>query len=701
MNRRREHLSICSLIDDSIRPYTEQVLFPLTKEKEKQLLIALSQVLRQIKLWTNALDDDSDNEAVAKPNGSRECSVVLMSHSEHCCLTKIIGDLIFLLAIESGFVQHLAGNILGAISEFVAASGSNWDKFMRSLCLCLELAIYNSLSSSWDPPTGAKGLDYDSLRDSIALKAKLKDANWFSVAAIVRVLRNLLKYLKQEYDDQLFEIYLDSINACLLNVPWDRLNGIHVDQSFESLRSSTGESSLYFSVGQSKSIFMFWGNLVQFFCSLVGHSGSAEAAAGCLDKYPVVCEISKIFPKLLDWCIADQRDFRNSCISNFFRHKVLMLMIRLSFQTHLDHSTLVSWLHLIHKYFEDLISEPITQLEPDQDDCLEGSPFLASLCDAQNKSMSSRHLQRLVIFLFLRCSSSLVNLRDNIEPCVCENLDSCLVFDQNTPRCCSRNEGLSELCQWLQRHLPVDIFVDHEMYSEKCTGFALSFLKLYMHEDDILFKVLLQLFCVPFCSDQQVCKGKRTSQAVKDDALSLLSNLFHPIRLFHLFLAELSYDHQVLLDYLISKDTGASSAEYLLKCLRAIGDSWDLFMDFSLGGNTSNQSSLKKRKFVVDGVNFQGNLLSTCENSDEIPLLLEKECKSEHIYRDKHHSTSKLPFNKAVDCLLSLKNSLDNLHQKNLFPYNPEALLRRCVSTYLNPYIYRNDSHILDLFRFQ
>lgn len=195
---------------------------------------------------------------------------------------------------------------------------------MHSLCLCLELAIYNTLSSSRDPPTGAKGLYYDSLRDSITLKVKLKDANWFSVAAIVRVLRNVLKYLKQEYDDQLFEIYLDSINTCLLNIPWDQLNGIHVDQNLESLGSSTGDSLLYISVVESKSIFMFWGNLVQFFCSLVGQSASAEAAAGCLDKHPVVCEISKLFPKVLDWCIADQRDFRNSCISHYFRHKVLV-----------------------------------------------------------------------------------------------------------------------------------------------------------------------------------------------------------------------------------------------------------------------------------------------------------------------------------------------------------------------------------------
>lgn len=38
---------------------------------------------------------------------------------------------------------------------------------------------------------------------------------------------------------------------------------------------------------------------------------------------------------------------------------------------------------------------------------------------------------------------------------------------------------------------------------------------------------------------------------------------------FPLFCVQLSYDHQVLLDYLISKDTGASSAEYLLKYVLA------------------------------------------------------------------------------------------------------------------------------------
>lgn len=37
-------------------------------------------------------------------------------------------------------------------------------------------------------------------------------------------------------------------------------------------------------------------------------------------------------------------------------------------------------------------------------------------------------------------------------------------------------------------------------------------------------------------------------------------------------------------------------------------------------------------------------------------------------------------FEDAKDCLLSLQNSVVKLHQKKLFPYNPEALLRRLVS---------------------
>ena len=50
------------------------------------------------------------------------------------------------------------------------------------------------------------------------------------MAGIIRVLRDMLKYLEQEYD-RLGKIYLDSISSCLSNVPWDSLNDVCVGQN--------------------------------------------------------------------------------------------------------------------------------------------------------------------------------------------------------------------------------------------------------------------------------------------------------------------------------------------------------------------------------------------------------------------------------------------------------------------------------------
>ena len=106
----------------------------------------------------------------------------------------------------------------------------------------------------------------------------------------------------------------------------------------------------------------------------------------------------------------------------------------------------------------------------------------------------------------------------------------------------------------------------------------------------------------------RVCQERGAFQEMKEDVLLHVSHIFNPLNLFHLFLAEASvshsddtniltssgifvfhlfeldaqllflfllhyvlfilqlhYDHQVLLDYLISKDTGISCAEYILR----------------------------------------------------------------------------------------------------------------------------------------
>ncbi|KAK0603988.1 hypothetical protein LWI29_010922 [Acer saccharum] len=459
MSRDSAYSRLYCLINDSICSYTEPEAVSLTKQQEKQLLASLSQVLRQIQLWTRELDCDSDDE--------------LKTHSkDHHYLSKLMVDLVFLLTVKSQYVQHLAGNILVVISEFLATS---------------------------------------------------------------------------------------------------------------------------------------------------------------------------------------------------------VLMIRLSFQSRLDCCITVSWLQLLHNYFQELLWQPIAQVESAGDDCLEGSPFVMSVSNGEIRNIHPHHVQRQAVFLLIRCSFILTSLReDTNKHCACATADSCLTFDSISDLDnCGQKRGLLELYQWIQGHLPIDTFLEYEMYMEKCINFSLSFLQLYMHEDDLLFKVLLQLLIIPFRGEQNFDKTKWTFQDVKEDVIFQVSNIFNPIHLFHLFLAELHYDHQMLLDYLISKDIGISCAEYLLRCLRLVCEHFHLFIEFSPGEKARNQSSDKKRK-ILDSSNFPGRLPSPTSRN-----FIQSLEDSDREYDYVHCITRGSHYKEAKDCLLSLKTSVENLCRKNLFLYNPEALLKR------------------------
>lgn len=101
---------LCRLIDDSIPQFTDSELITLSEDNERQLLIALSKVLNQIRSWSTQLDSEKQ--------GRESCN----SHSEdHQCLTGIVANLICFLNVKSQYVQHLAGNICLAISEFLKA----------------------------------------------------------------------------------------------------------------------------------------------------------------------------------------------------------------------------------------------------------------------------------------------------------------------------------------------------------------------------------------------------------------------------------------------------------------------------------------------------------------------------------------------------------------------------------------------------
>ncbi|XP_059456449.1 uncharacterized protein LOC132186487 isoform X1 [Corylus avellana] len=666
---------LCRLIDESLRPYTEPeaMVVSLTKEKEQQILIALSKVSKEIQLWTRKLHRCSDNGKEAES----ACSSEYSNSEDHHCLAKIVADLIVLLTLESQYVQHLAGNVLSFISQFLEASESDWERFIHLVCVCVELAMANTLSYSSAPSnTGAEDSSNSSNFYAV-VKPRLQNTNWSTVAGIIRVLRNILKYLKQDYDEHLLEVYLDSVDSCLSNVRWDLLDESCDGQNSGSQKSFSADASFLRNASVlQKPCVMFLGTFLQLLCSLVGESDFVEATGVSIHKHPIHLKIVNLVPKVLYWCLGKQGDCVETCISQYFRHKLLVLMVRLSFQTRLECSTLVSWLQFLHTYFQEVLQQPITQPKSCQDDSLEGSPFLLSVSDGEINSLHSHHIQRQAVFLFLRLSFSLISQENTDKQCLCITPNSCLTYESNSDlECCFRKKGLLELYKWFQGNLPTEMFLNHELYFERCVKFASSFLQLFMHEDDILFKMLLQLLGVPFCAEQQLCNEERMFQDVKEDTLFHVPNLFNPVHLFHLFLSELHYDHQVLLDYLISKDTGISCAEYLLRCLRIVCDSWRLFVEFSLDGKVINQSSCKKRKVSLDGSNFRVDVTPGPVKNIGILTSLEKECNRDNEHARKHYITQ--PFGGARECLLLLRNSVDSLHKKKLFPYNPEVLLKR------------------------
>ncbi|CAN1823234.1 hypothetical protein LINPERHAP1_LOCUS30292 [Linum perenne] len=639
---------LCCFINESLSPFIELHLgsVRLTKEMEKNLLIALSKVYREIQTWIRELEVDSDEETTVS-----EC-LLEATHEDHNCLMRILDDMILLLTVHSQFIQHSVGKILVCISNFLDLSGSKSDSFVDSLFMCLAL-ILNRLLFCSVPPRCTGNLHFDS-SVLVDLNRGWGHANCSTAAHIIETLRRVLKNLKQESDDKHLRAYEKFVYSFLSNIPWDCMDEMYAKEQ--------------------KVVFL--GSLIPFLCSLVEQATAPETNVDLQDQHSVLSIVINLVPKLLCWCVG-KRETVNQPTCQYFTHKLLMLMLRLSYRTHLSCTTLVSWLQLLHDYFEELLLKPISLVKPGQYDSLEGSPFLLSLFEGETKDMYSLHSQRQAILLFLRCCFSLSGFTgESIYQCPStDNSFSTidLVSDLDSS---IKTKGITELYRWIQHHLQDDVTSETEMCLDNYLLFAGSFLRLYLHEDDLLFKVLLQLVCASSYLEQHYRSGvgKHMFCNTEEDIGYLVSNLFNPVKLFHLFLLELHYDHQVLLDYLVSKDLGINCAEYLLRCLRAICSSWHLFVEFSVDGKSRNDLSKKKQKILSYGSDFQPGHSSVLIK--DVPLSREK-LSTESDYSFKQHEARKHQFKKAKNCVLSLKGSIKNLQRKNLFPYNPEVLLNR------------------------
>ncbi|GAB2224009.1 hypothetical protein Drorol1_Dr00004754 [Drosera rotundifolia] len=654
----------------------------MTKDRERSLLVSLSQVLREIRRWNHeqqrdsGLEDDGDEVEDERKESegidSRGGWLKLDSEDEDCLL-KIVAKLIFLLNAESHYVRQLAGNTLVAASEFIASSVRVWQKFIHLLCDCFVLAFSNILPCPSPLAFKVGKLTCDRSTFNV-LNSQLKNSGWNTGAGILGVFHAILKYLKEQNDKHLLKSYMDALDSCISKFSWEMLDTIQVRRSYmDCINSGKGTFLTKHSV-QTEPRILFLGSFVQLLSSLVDPSGLGEAPADSQYKNPILHNVLDLVPKVLHWCLHEDWKWKSLQIFLYLRHKTLMLMIRLSSQIRFESTTLFLWLELLHEYFKDLLMEPIYLLHSSVDNSLEGSPFQSSFDDQETKR-PSRHLRGQALFLFLRCCLGMIAHQEARGfDCICMQQTSCSTPNVNTAEdCCAQSRGLLQLYEWLRVQVSFDMIGQPKVYVKNCIVFSSFFIQLYMHEDDMLFEVLLLLFSIFNCADQRVAKVVPGSQDAKDDALSHVSNFFNPVILFFVFLANLQYDHQLLLDYLISKDTGTNCAEYLLRCLREVCNSWDFFLDLS---DQDTVRHICKRLKLISKCLVSSEEGSSACGKDGCALPFE-EYNNDYNPAGNCSGYESLDFGAAKSCLISLKDALEKLHRKSLFPYNPKVLLKR------------------------
>ncbi|KAJ6812015.1 uncharacterized protein M6B38_152230 [Iris pallida] len=682
---------ICDMITASLLPIIEPNPSLVTEEIEKNMLLSLSLVHRKIKQLELEEETLSQSEKVFVLNSNHGRYCCQHQDQASICLQNIVINMVSFLSIDNRFVQHVSGNIFVSISIFLTKHGSRWVEFILLLWISLEAAISSTNSSTLlcsavepivrldenlfqlYPPSvvelfGKEDKGSDFTRFIEVLQSRLANTNWHMVTAIFRILRNILKSLKRENDD-LEEAFVNLAVPFLTKMPWDLFAKINVSQSHRNPKKSDNDDLPDKKNWSNGTKGVLLGSVLQLFCSLVERNDAEDSEDGPLGDCAVYSKFAHVLPKLLHCCFSEHLRHKDKCISQYLLHKLLISMNRLSCYNEWRSSHPALWLKLLRRYFGDLLSKSISDYDANSQNCLEGSPFLASIDDAYT---CPGHLQRQLIFLLLKCCITLSHTKEIGKGCACSAETP---YFSTGLQLCSENcclIGLLELSEWLQRFGFLQMLKDGEDYLKACSTFALSFLQLYMEEDDMLFAMLLLLLDVPFTSWQiKRSANDESHDKVERDVPFHIANIFNPIHLFHLFLLLLHYDHLVLVDYLISKDTGVHCVQYLLRLLRLICQSWSIFAELSPRGSGTDRNCQKRRKISVDK-NCNEILGSFSSSSSVITRQFMPRQKS-HC---SHKNISLHSFEKAKECLVSLKRSVADMHQKSLFPYNPRALLK-------------------------
>lgn len=117
------------------------------------------------------------------------------------------------------------------------------------------------------------------------------------------------------------------------------------------------------------------------------------------------------------------------------------------------------------------------------------------------------------------------------------------------------------------------------------------------------------------------------------------------------------------------------------RCLH-INDSRRAPEDLSTEWDVTTHSSCKRRKVLLDSSTIPDELLSSSPNQRNETLLSSVDAKNcDYSYKPQRFWVKALK--KSKNCLQSLKRSLENLHRENLFPYNPEVLIKRYANLHI------------------
>ncbi|KAI9123855.1 hypothetical protein K1719_005155 [Acacia pycnantha] len=231
-----------------------------------QVLGAQSTDRENLRASSSSLFPEKETVVKAVPNEENPCGLNLHSAAHHC-MSNVVTDLMILLTVKSQFVQHLAVKVLALTSKFLFTMGNYLNEFIQFLCCFWEVAIAGSGDEN--------KIDLSVVR--FLSPYELKRCDWSTVAGINQVLRDVIKCLKEDYDDELVKVHYDSVNSCLSKL----------------------------------------------LCSLVDQNDFVETGGAYANEHPLLVTVVNLVPRLLKWCLNKKGDTAETCIIQYLKHKLL------------------------------------------------------------------------------------------------------------------------------------------------------------------------------------------------------------------------------------------------------------------------------------------------------------------------------------------------------------------------------------------